>query len=840
MYVSIQSVWASDVLNGRTVGQGHSDQLISLPSSEVYSMCISKSPDQSYVPLHSWLAYPYNFDDLNGPLPESAWNCLPYCSYNPAPVIEGQYTPTTTAFYVNGEPIVTRFDGYCAPYVSRDWYKPWIAVPPQLFALDSAWANCGVGLGGWYDPPTALSPATTVAGPTFFAGSATPAPHITSSAVVSTNLPGSPTTSQNPATASDPELATSAASSTAPRVVSSNNQVSASTTNDPLPRSTPAPDSEDTSAGSSPSISAVESVTSAATAAQASPVPVSSSADPNLASAQSTNGSPSSLLSTVATPTSVEGVSISGSASQNIATILSLIQSLTGVAPGEVSSDPSKTIASTLSALGSLSYAATTQGEGGGSTRPYAASGESTPSDDPGTDITTVATASPDDPNPTAAITQAAGPSQGVQRSGNDISQQQNQPQSTQQVDPPRSSTNGAPAAIPVSSHNSSPTGAVTFEAAGQTFTAVPLSGASNVVQIGGSMLSQGGPAATLAGASLSVGPSGLLVDGSLTAGASGSSQALQATYTVAAGSSIYTIIAPSPISGSSAVVLTAGGSTLIWEADSSVSLGGPRTSFVSSGNIAVSTNGDPTAAPSQSAQSGQGGGNGSTQDGVDPTVITIGTSAYTIAASHLGGSNVVVVANGGSTITLVPGSFTTLGSEIISAASSGAVLGTGTAATSVTLLETHSISYRTITSEAAAQDGLDPTVVTIGTSAYTIAASQLRGSSVVVVANGGSTANLASGSSTELGGEIISAPSAGGAVIGTGTAATSITLSKTHPISGSTATSEAAASTPLQTGTATIASESTRKSSANARWMVPRIATLLWLTFTAGAVLLA
>ncbi|KAK4960135.1 hypothetical protein LTR10_003026 [Elasticomyces elasticus] len=45
-------------------------------------------------------------------------------------------------------------------------YNPYIAVPSIVRALDPAWLSCGLGVQGLYDPPKMLTPAAVLAGPT--------------------------------------------------------------------------------------------------------------------------------------------------------------------------------------------------------------------------------------------------------------------------------------------------------------------------------------------------------------------------------------------------------------------------------------------------------------------------------------------------------------------------------------------------------------------------------------------------------------------------------------------------------------------------------------------------
>ncbi|KAK4555921.1 hypothetical protein LTR86_007141 [Recurvomyces mirabilis] len=77
--------------------------------------------------------------------------------------------------------------------------------------------------------------------------------------------------------------------------------------------------------------------------------------------------------------------------------------------------------------------------------------------------------------------------------------------------------------------------------------------------------------------------------------------------------------------------------------------------------------------------------------------------------------------------------------------------------------------------SSGASAPALDPSTVSVGSSAFTVVATQAAGSSAVVVANGGATAILTAGQTTSIGGQAVSAGSTGGAVIGSGSAAATV-----------------------------------------------------------------
>ncbi|KAK3117397.1 hypothetical protein LTR53_001311 [Teratosphaeriaceae sp. CCFEE 6253] len=53
----------------------------------------------------------------------------------------------------------------CATILPSGW-NPTLVVPEQMRSLDTAWADCAIGLEGLYDPPVALIPRAVVATPT--------------------------------------------------------------------------------------------------------------------------------------------------------------------------------------------------------------------------------------------------------------------------------------------------------------------------------------------------------------------------------------------------------------------------------------------------------------------------------------------------------------------------------------------------------------------------------------------------------------------------------------------------------------------------------------------------
>ncbi|KAK5705623.1 hypothetical protein LTR17_021527 [Elasticomyces elasticus] len=228
----------------------------------------------------------------------------------------------------------------------------------------------------------------------------------------------------------------------------------------------------------------------------------------------------------------------------------------------------------------------------------------------------------------------------------------------------------------------------------------------------------------------------------------SGESVPDPSTGIVTVGSSTFVILPTSNAGGSSVVVIGAGGSSATLNPGQTTSVGGQGVSVPSSGGGAVIENGASatTVAPENSDPDSPANG--------ETFVVSVGSSAFTVIPAQSAGSSAVVIANGDST-------------EISAPSAGGAVIGAGNDATTV-----------------AANDPGNPgsgsgfSVVSVGSSAFTVLPTQSVGSSAVVIANGGSTVTLAPGQSTTIGDQIVSIPaSGGGAVVGTGNDAATVQL---------------------------------------------------------------
>ncbi|KAK4900588.1 hypothetical protein LTR27_002304 [Elasticomyces elasticus] len=247
----------------------------------------------------------------------------------------------------------------------------------------------------------------------------------------------------------------------------------------------------------------------------------------------------------------------------------------------------------------------------------------------------------------------------------------------------------------------------------------------------------------------------------------SGESVSSPASGVATIGSSTFVVVPTTNAGGSSVVVIGAGGSSATLNPGQTTSVGGQDASVPSSGGGAVIGNGASATTVSPGSSESNSPANGETSVvSVGSSVVSVGSSAFTVIPTQSAASSAVVIANGGSTITLAPGSSTNIGNQEVSAPSGGgAVIGSGNDATTVAMNDPGNPG-----------SGSGSSVVSVGSSAFTVLPTQSAGSSAVVIANGGSTVTLAPGQSTTIGDQIVSVPaSGGGAVIGTGNDAATV-----------------------------------------------------------------
>ncbi|KAK3620006.1 hypothetical protein LTR22_025763 [Elasticomyces elasticus] len=181
-YLAYQTAYASNDC-GR-VGSHYSAGILPVASEDLYSVL-------GYHFELSNAAYQVKFADFSTPVPYSAYYGQPQCDEG------GNLGLLQWPNMLNGK-IVEGLCGDPGYVVYDELYAPRLAVPPEFRSLDPAWSHCLLGLDGLFDPPKALQPASSAAGPT------SPAVAIT----LSTTTASPAQTPSSPAATTAPPIAT--------------------------------------------------------------------------------------------------------------------------------------------------------------------------------------------------------------------------------------------------------------------------------------------------------------------------------------------------------------------------------------------------------------------------------------------------------------------------------------------------------------------------------------------------------------------------------------------------------------------------------------------------------
>lgn len=120
-YISYDTLYATNSC-GR-VGGTYTNGLVPVASSDVYSV-------SGYHFFMTHAAYPFRFQDLIPPVPASAYLCQPNCDNSESPLGDGDE--------LNG--VLGGGLGFCSTIIDEK-YRPWLAVPPQMRALDPDFEN---------------------------------------------------------------------------------------------------------------------------------------------------------------------------------------------------------------------------------------------------------------------------------------------------------------------------------------------------------------------------------------------------------------------------------------------------------------------------------------------------------------------------------------------------------------------------------------------------------------------------------------------------------------------------------------------------------------------------
>lgn len=125
-YISFDTLYATNSC-GR-VGGTYSNGLVTVASSDVYSV-------SGYHFMMSHAAYSFNFADLMGPVPASAYLCQASCEDSGSPLGDGDV--------LNG--LYAGRLGFCSTMIDEA-FRPRLAVPPQMRHIDPQFENWYVKL----------------------------------------------------------------------------------------------------------------------------------------------------------------------------------------------------------------------------------------------------------------------------------------------------------------------------------------------------------------------------------------------------------------------------------------------------------------------------------------------------------------------------------------------------------------------------------------------------------------------------------------------------------------------------------------------------------------------
>ncbi|KAK5708633.1 hypothetical protein LTR17_020523 [Elasticomyces elasticus] len=621
-YVSYATAFATDSCGA--VGGSYAGGLLTVLSSHVYSLSGWHYAVDTY-------AYSFNFADLNTPIPASGYLAMPQC--------DGHISQTRPypLDRLNGN-----YSDHCSVIID-DWFAPQLALFPEFYELDPAWSRCELALQGLFDPPKALSPASSLATVTVpvpvssSAPSASPAPS-----------PTSPTTT-TPAPISS---TTTTAASIGNSVPTSTTPTQQSGSADSVAPSSQATSLADSDPGSS---AAVSSQTSAGQGAGEQSRSISKE------SSRTGGGDPSQSQETSGQSTSADPGGI----------IVSVVDHSTTVIGRPASS-------ALVSSVGANSHPSQ------GQSQASSGSGQ-TSSADPGGVIVSVI-----DYSSTAISGQSSAVDVG---DGSSNQASQDPGSSSENINP---SSVAKPASSVVAVGSSSFTIAPTTDAVGSSVVVVAAGGSSasltpgQVTTLGGQIVSAGGSGAVIG---TGIGASTVVLSdpnsGSSSSPSSGSDPRSSNTI-VAVGSSTFTVAQSTNAAGSSVVIVAAGGSTASLNPGQATSLGGQAVSAGISGAVIGTGIRASTVIPGNSQAATSDRSSIETLTLVsDPSsgnsVVAIGSSTFTVAqTTNSAGSSIIVVAAGGYTATLAQGQTTSLGGQTISAAGNGAVIGNGNSATTI------------------------------------------------------------------------------------------------------------------------------------------------------------
>ena len=161
-YISMSSVYAVDRCS-KTYGSVVHDAILAMPSQSVLSLRYSQDHFQRVQTTDQITGYPVSYADFNKPIPYSAWAGQNICEYPGDDVMCG-------VIYENN-------------------FRPQLAIPPGITSLSPDFQGCQMWYNGLWDPPLALTKASSAAGPTL---PGAPAPLLPTSSAAGPTIPAQP------------------------------------------------------------------------------------------------------------------------------------------------------------------------------------------------------------------------------------------------------------------------------------------------------------------------------------------------------------------------------------------------------------------------------------------------------------------------------------------------------------------------------------------------------------------------------------------------------------------------------------------------------------------------
>ena len=183
VYISYRTLYASDSCSG--LGRTISNTIIALSkASDLSSLAYIPTnnygprPGMSGLQFRNWAfeERPFNFTDLEEPIPDAVYNQLPHCQMAARGFSFAQLHKTHSFSCERSLP-----------------YNPVIAIPTEVMELDESWSTCTGWYAGLYDPPKVIQAASSAATPT-----APPQPSTSSAKPIATIADGQPRQTTSP------------------------------------------------------------------------------------------------------------------------------------------------------------------------------------------------------------------------------------------------------------------------------------------------------------------------------------------------------------------------------------------------------------------------------------------------------------------------------------------------------------------------------------------------------------------------------------------------------------------------------------------------------------------